>query len=311
MAALLPSRLICLTIRHVINDPDAVEGLLAENSNATACLPAALKEAFNMPTVPDASATYKYLRTLWDATFMSNTTDLDAKRLAAEGTAPFLSMHDAYTKAASNGATYLLDYVTTTPDQQMVYFAMVHAASTNEVGTLMYLLDRFYGAGAPVPSDVLNSAVNANAVKSVRAILDRGIADYNGAEYTPLSRGISDYNGIEYILSADMSPNLDSLRLLLAKLPRNDKVKEGINEALIKYAEHIQPSSTQTDEYGNALDQAGRLYNVRERNHSIVEALRLLLENGAQTTDTFRAYIRAGNADDIFMATIRLLYRDG
>ena len=71
----LPVPLHCLTLQHIIDAPDAVEGYLVENPEAVKCLPIVLRDVFfggdaawDLPEcrrIPSAQTTLNYLRALW------------------------------------------------------------------------------------------------------------------------------------------------------------------------------------------------------------------------------------------------------
>jgi hypothetical protein len=74
----LPRSLKCLTLAHVLDDPDAVEGLLAQDPDTESCIPIALRtmlETDELPPVPYFSAEQllKYLNLLWASTLVRAT----------------------------------------------------------------------------------------------------------------------------------------------------------------------------------------------------------------------------------------------
>jgi hypothetical protein len=97
----LPLPVSCLTLSHIIDDVDAVEGYLAEDASAASCLPVLIRDHFFMNervekyglplnnTIPDAASTLAYLTALW-----KHVGDYAAQII----------------DAARNGAAYLIPY---------------------------------------------------------------------------------------------------------------------------------------------------------------------------------------------------------
>ena len=118
----LSAPLLCLTLQHVIDQPDVAEELLREYPQIERCVPLALKEVFDMPTIPDTVMTFKYVRALWHQ--LPELQDIKDKYLAS----------------AREGLIYLLPYIIPHPDIYTISEAVWAAIEGRQLDTIKYLL---------------------------------------------------------------------------------------------------------------------------------------------------------------------------
>lgn len=86
------------------------------------CLPVALKEALNMPTIPNAATTLKYLKALW---YLPALGDIFSK----------------YAYAATNGLLYLLDYIDPVPSIWVAEHGLYEAVLNKHLDIVSHLLN--------------------------------------------------------------------------------------------------------------------------------------------------------------------------
>jgi hypothetical protein len=119
----LPTALICVNAQYVIDDPDAIEVLLREDPSIEKCLPLALKEAFNIATIPNTNTMLESLLILWR--------DIPEEK----------DRDDIYTDAASKGLTYLLSYIIANPNQHLAWTALTWAIKYGHIDTIQFLIN--------------------------------------------------------------------------------------------------------------------------------------------------------------------------
>ena len=101
MTTKFPITLACLTLSHVIDDIDAVEGYLSEDPSAPQCMPIILRDLFfsnpkntgwQIPmssSIPSGATTLRYLSVLWSSNTVYQQI-IDAGRLGALYLIPYL-----------------------------------------------------------------------------------------------------------------------------------------------------------------------------------------------------------------------------
>ena len=131
----LPVPLHCITLQHIIDDSDAVEGYLAEHPEAERCFPLIIRDVFfmnpenrlwNLPIrtdIPDASTTLRYLLPLWTE-----------------------NEYDAFVRTGQLGTTYLLPCLVQlycasrrcdTPPRRLLTETVFAAAASGQTDTLL------------------------------------------------------------------------------------------------------------------------------------------------------------------------------
>ena len=144
----MPGNLVCLTVQHIMDDPDAVEGLIREYNvdEIMRCMPLALKEVLNMPTVPDVRTLHDYLYEMWRP--FTETEVLNARRILSERVYKSGAISGIYSdgtrlaryrSATKKGLVYLLPFINSDPDCAEVDHILGFAIYAQQLNVVDYI----------------------------------------------------------------------------------------------------------------------------------------------------------------------------
>ena len=193
----LSTPLLCLTLQHVIDQPDAVEGLLREYPQIERCIPLTLKEVFSMPTIPDALTTSKYVLALWY--MLPKIQDTKRKYLAA----------------AEAGLVYLLPYID--PHPHVLYTiqeAMWAAIKGRQLETLKYLLSLIVPntTSFPIVQGSLTVAGRNGDIDAVKYILLWMSSNYSPEQVnTAISHVLIELTNAKWLVQMGIHGNVDAI----------------------------------------------------------------------------------------------------